>query len=66
MKAQPSVRGFVDVRAAFVAQREAAEAMRPRQGAFDNPAEDAEAVAFVVCRDWRALDAAGALCLGSA
>jgi hypothetical protein len=56
----------VDVRAAFVAQREAAEAMRPRQGAFDNPAEDAEAVAFVVCRDWRALDAAGALCLGSA
>jgi hypothetical protein len=33
----------VDVRAAFVAQREAAEAMQPGQGAFDNPAEDAEA-----------------------
>jgi hypothetical protein len=31
--------GFVDFRAAFVAQREAAEAMQPRQGAFDNPAE---------------------------
>ena len=32
----------MDVRAAFVAQREAAEAMPPGQGAFDNPAEDAE------------------------
>lgn len=31
----------MDVRAAFVAQREAAEAMQPGQGAFDNPAEDA-------------------------
>jgi hypothetical protein len=28
-------KGFVDVRAAFVAQREAAEAMQPGQGAFD-------------------------------
>ena len=36
-------KGFVDVRAAFVAQREAAEAMQPGQGAFDNPAEDAAA-----------------------
>jgi hypothetical protein len=36
----------VDVRAAFVAQREAAEAMQPGQGAFDNPAEDAEAAAM--------------------
>jgi hypothetical protein len=36
----------VDVRAAFVAQREAAEAMQPRQAAFDNPAEDAEAAAM--------------------
>ena len=32
------------VAAAFVAQREAAEAMQLGQGAFDNPAEDAEAV----------------------
>ena len=39
-------KGFVDVRAAFVAQREAAEAMQSRQGAFDNPAEDAEAAAM--------------------
>ena len=39
-------KGFVDVRAAFVAQREAAEAMQPGQGAFDNPAEDAEAAAM--------------------
>jgi hypothetical protein len=38
--------GFVDVRAAFVAQREAAEAMQPGQGAFDNPADDAEAAAM--------------------
>ena len=37
---------FVDVRAAFVAQREAAEAMQPGQGAFANPAEDAEAAAM--------------------
>jgi len=37
---------FVDVRAAFVAQREAAEAMQPGQGAFDNPAEDAETAAM--------------------
>jgi hypothetical protein len=36
----------VDVRAAFVAQREAAEAMQPRQGAFDNPSKDAEAAAM--------------------
>lgn len=36
----------MDVRAAFVAQREAAEAMQPGQGAFDNPAEDAEAAAM--------------------
>ena len=36
----------MDVRAAFVAQREAAEAMQPRQGAFNNPAEDAEAAAM--------------------
>lgn len=36
-------KGFVDVRAAFVAQREAAEAMQPGQGAFDNPVEDAAA-----------------------
>ena len=48
-------KGFVDVRATFVAQREAAEAMQPRQGAFDNPAEDAD------CRAWRALYAAGAM-----
>lgn len=34
-------KGFVDVRAAFIAQREAAETMQPGQGAFDNPAEDA-------------------------
>lgn len=34
----------MDVRAAFVAQREAAEAMQPGQGAFDNPAEDAAAM----------------------
>jgi hypothetical protein len=33
-------KGFVDVRAVFVAQREAAEAMQPGQGAFDNLAED--------------------------
>ena len=39
-------KGFVDVRAAFVAQREAAEAMQPGQGAFANPAEDAEAAAM--------------------
>ncbi len=32
--------------AAFVAQREATEAMQPGQGAFDNPAEDAEAAAM--------------------
>ena len=37
--------GFLDVRAAFV-QREAAEAMQPGQGAFDNPVEDAEAAAM--------------------
>ena len=51
----------MEVRAAFVAQREAAEAMQPRQGAFDNPAEDAEAAAAMRtdCRAWRALDAAG-------
>ena len=36
----------MDVRAAFVAQREAAEAMQPGQGALDNPAEDAEAAAM--------------------
>ena len=30
----------MDVRAAFVPQREAAETMQPGQGAFDNPAED--------------------------
>ena len=36
----------MDVRAAFVAQREAAEAMQPGQGAFDNPAEDTEAAAM--------------------
>ena len=36
----------MDVRATFVAQREAAEAMQPGQGAFDNPAEDAEAAAM--------------------
>lgn len=36
----------MDVRAAFVAQREAAEAMQPGQGAFDNPAEDAAATAL--------------------
>jgi hypothetical protein len=36
----------VDVRAAFVAQREAAEAMQPGQGAFDNPAEGAGAAAM--------------------
>jgi hypothetical protein len=36
----------VDVRAAFVAQRRAAEAMQPGQGAFDNPEEDAEAAAM--------------------
>jgi len=47
MRAQPRRgKGFVDVRAAFVAQREAAEAMQPGQGAFDNPAEDAEAAAM--------------------
>ena len=35
MRAQPRRgKGFVDVRAAFVAQREAAEAMQPDQGAF--------------------------------
>jgi hypothetical protein len=46
MRAQPSVRkAFVDVRAAFVARRAAAEAMQPGQGAFDNPAEHAEAPA---------------------
>ena len=36
----------MDVRAAFAAQREAAEAMQPGQGALDNPAEDAEAAAM--------------------
>jgi hypothetical protein len=47
MRAQPRRgKGFVDVRAAFVAQREAAEAMQPVQGAFDNTAEDAEAAAM--------------------
>src|SRR5215471_15869060 len=47
MRAQPRrEKGFVEVRAAFVAQCEAAEAMQPRQGAFDNPAEDAEAAAM--------------------
>ena len=47
MRAQPRRgKGFVDVRAGFVAQREAAEAMQPGQGAFDNPAEDAEAAAM--------------------
>jgi hypothetical protein len=49
----------VDVRAAFVAQREAADAMQPGQGAFDNLAEDAEAAAMVPCaanRAWRARD----------
>jgi len=47
MRAQPRRgKGFVDVRAAFVAQREAAEAMQPGQGAFDNPAEDGEAAAM--------------------
>jgi len=61
MRAQPSKKGFVDVRAAFVAQREAAEAMQPGQGAFDNPAEDAEARCHEDCRAWRALDAAGAM-----
>jgi hypothetical protein len=53
-------KGFVDVRAAFVAQRGAAEAMQPGQGAFDNPAEDAEA-AHEDWRAWRALDAAGVM-----
>lgn len=48
----------MDVRAAFVAQREAAEAMQPRQGAFDNLAEDAEAAAM---RTTGALAAAGAM-----
>ena len=33
-----------------VAQREAAEAMQPGQGAFDNPAEDAEAAAMRTAR----------------
>lgn len=36
----------MDVRAAFVAQREAAEAMEPGQSAFDSPAEDAAAAAM--------------------
>src|SRR5215469_1919004 len=62
MRAQPRRgKGFVDVRAGFVAQREAAEAMQPGQGAFDNPAEDAEAAAMRTARAWRALDAAGAM-----
>jgi len=39
-------KGFVGVRAAFVAQREAAEGMQPGQNAFDNPADDAEAAAM--------------------
>jgi len=39
-------KSFVDVRVAFLAQSEAAEAMQPGQGAFDNPAEDAEAAAM--------------------
>ena len=47
--------------AAFVAQREAAEAMQPGQGAFDNPAEDAEAAAMRTAGFGRALDAAGAM-----
>jgi hypothetical protein len=51
----------VDVRAAFVEQREAAEAMQPGQGAFDNSAEDAKAAAMRDCRAWRALDAAVAM-----
>src|SRR6516164_6390692 len=47
MRAQPRRgKGFVDVGEAFVAQREAAEAMQTGQGAFDNPAEDAEAAAM--------------------
>lgn len=47
MRAQPSVRkaSWTSARR-FVAQREAAEAMQPGQGAFDNPAEDAEAAAM--------------------
>ena len=48
----------MDVRAGLGAQREAAQAMQPRQGSFDNPAENAEAAA---CRARRALDAAGAM-----
>ena len=54
-------KGLVDDRAAFVAQREAAEAMQPHPGAFDNPAEDADAAAMKTARAWRALDAAGAM-----
>jgi hypothetical protein len=47
MRAQPSVRkASVDFCAAFLAQPEAAEAMQPGQGAFDNPTEDAEAAAM--------------------
>jgi hypothetical protein len=43
-------------RAAFVVQREAAEAVHPGQSAFDNPAEDTEAAAMGT-PGWRALDA---------
>ncbi len=35
----------MDVGPALVTQREAAKAMEPRQGAFDHPAQDAEAAA---------------------
>jgi hypothetical protein len=50
----------MDVRAAFVAQREA-EAMQPGQGALDSPAEDAEAAAMTTAGGLEALDAAGTM-----
>jgi len=52
---------FVDVRAAFVAQREAAEAMQPGQGCVRQPSGRRRGRCHDDCRAWRALDAAGAM-----
>ena len=50
----------MDVHAAFLAQREAAEAMQPRQGAFRQPSGTRQGSCHEDCRACRALDAAAA------
>src|SRR5258705_7646777 len=62
MRAQPSVRkASVDFCAAFVAQREAAEAIAARPGCVRQPNGRRRGRCHEDCRAWRALDAAGAM-----